>query len=1783
MRQRAIAHAIVSSCGLCALLALGSAVHGQGGAPIAAPDGAYVVLQGGTLTRAAPGVLANDTGNAALSAVLSQDVLHGALSLAADGSFTYAHDGGAATTDRFRYHASDGVLASSETTATLAVTGPVGATLEVPADHETVQDAIDAADSGDLILIAPGTYRETIELTKAVTLASWFLTTGDASYIDTTILDGRDRAAAIELPASAEDGASIIGLTIQNAEDGISARAKFHILRSRIRWTKDGIDYEGGGGGTARYSVFEENEDDGIDPDGDVDVLIEHNLIRNNGGDGIEVRLQPYSGPTLQYVIRHNRIFGNQEDGIQLIDYDVLTDRHFEISYNAIYDNVQAGLGMMSGANTQENYEGASIAERILVIGNTFSGNNHGMTGGDNAVVLNNLFVGHPVLAVKNVDGASELAFNLFHDNGAISSNANLDPATTYAGDPLLDPQLRLLTGSPAIDAGTAFYVFQGDTVIDLEASAYEGPAPDLGAFEWLPGSGSGPDAPDLSTPQEGAVDLPLTPTLRWQGSAETFQVQIATSSDFLSSQTVYHVSAGPALEHSVASGVLDHVRTYFWRVRGAESGATGAWSQVRSFTTEAPTGPPEAPTFSEPLPGVAGVELEPTLGWRGAADLFTVQIATDSTFTAPILETTTTAKSLVLGAGTLAHATTYYWRVRGENVFGSSPWSAAFSFTTMQPPSPLQPPWGLHSPTQDLDSIDLRWEEPTDARVTAYAIYRDDVRIATESEPDHLAVGLAPDTLYAFRVASIGVNGDESLPSAELSVWTTSGPPTIALDIPVTHSVDDAEERASGSASVTTSSTALELTEDGARLQLVGVRFRNVDVPGDTPILGARIQFTAAASHSTSTDLLIEGEDADDAGAFQQKKRNLSDRPPTGQSVSWDPPVWGSGDSGADERTPELTSIVQEIVDRPGWSAGNAMAFLISGSGQRVAYAYDGDPDRSAALEIEYLTTCSVDADGDGFACELDCDDDDDSIHPDADEICDGRDNDCDGSVDEHDAVDASLWYADFDGDGYGDPASTTVACTQPTGWLADTSDCNDADPAAFPGASEACNGRDDDCDGSVDGDGACGALTLSIPIAAGDDDVEERISLGGAMSMGGSTLQLVEDGTRQQAVGLRFRNVGLPQGATIVSARIQFDTDEIDTTSTNLVIEGEASDDAPVFERQDGNVTDRPRTGQAVPWTPDPWTSSRGSGPEQRTPELAALVQEIVDRSGWSEGNALVFIVTGSGTRSARSYDGTPSRAAVLELEYAEGGGGCTADADGDGFPCEVDCNDADPSVHPGVTDLCNGIDDDCDGSFDEDFASQSCATGQPGICAAGSTSCQAGAPLCEPDLQPQAEICSDGLDNDCDGDTDQDDASCGAPVSLSIPITAGHDDAEERTSSGGSMSMGSSSLQLVEDGSLDQAVGLRFRNVGLPQGATVVSARIQFNADESDSTSTSLVLQAQDSDDAPVFEREDGNITDRPRTSQSVTWTPDPWTGAHGSGPEQRTPELAALVQEVVSRPGWSEGNALAFIVTGSGTRTARSYDGTPSRAAVLELEYTQGGGGCTADADGDGFPCEVDCNDADPSVYPGAAEICDDGLDNDCDGDTDLDDVGSCSPLELSVQVTAGSDDAEERVSSGGSMSMGSSSLQLAEDGSLDQAVGLRFRNLGLPQGATILGARVQFSSDEIDTGSADLVIEGQASDDAATFERVDGNVTDRPRTSASVFWDPPAWTSSKASGADQRTPELTAIVQEIVDRPGWSDGNALVLIVTGSGTRTARSYDGTPARAAILEVEYLAAP
>jgi hypothetical protein len=99
------------------------------------------------------------------------------------------------------------------------------------------------------------------------------------------------------------------------------------------------------------------------------------------------------------------------------------------------------------------------------------------------------------------------------------------------------------------------------------------------------------------------------------------------------------------------------------------------------------------------------------------------------------------------------------------------------------------------------------------------------------------------------------------------------------------------------------------------------------------------------------------------------------------------------------------------------------------------------------------------------------DCDDADADVNPDAEELCDGLDQDCDGEIDEPPAG-STVWYRDADGDGHGDAGDTTTGCDQPAGYVSSDDDCDDADETAFPGAEETCDGVDDDCDGRTDED---------------------------------------------------------------------------------------------------------------------------------------------------------------------------------------------------------------------------------------------------------------------------------------------------------------------------------------------------------------------------------------------------------------------------------------------------------------------------------------------------------------------------------------------------------------------------------------------------------------------------------------------------------------------------------------------------------------------------------------
>jgi hypothetical protein len=177
----------------------------------------------------------------------------------------------------------------------------------------------------------------------------------------------------------------------------------------------------------------------------------------------------------------------------------------------------------------------------------------------------------------------------------------------------------------------------------------------------------------------------------------------------------------------------------------------------------------------------------------------------------------------------------------------------------------------------------------------------------------------------------------------------------------------------------------------------------------------------------------------------------------------------------------------------------------------------------------------------------------------------------------------------------------------------------------------------------------------------------------------------------------------------------------------------------------------------------------------------------------------------------------------------------------------------------------------------------------------------------------------------------------------------------------------------------------------------------------------------------------------------------------------------------------------------------------------------------------------------------------------------------------APQQVQARVSAGTDDAEEIVSTG-YMIINSTDVDLVADGSTLQASGLRFASVAIPRGATILNAYLQFRTRDATSGTAALTISGEARDQSATFSSATRDVTGRPRTTASVSWSPTAWAAGDVLAA-QRTPSLAAIVQEIVNRPGWSSGNALTFIVQGTGGRSARSFEYRATDAPLLVIDY----
>ncbi|MBY5990780.1 right-handed parallel beta-helix repeat-containing protein [Ferrimonas balearica] len=241
--------------------------------------------------------------------------------------------------------------------------------LLVPEDYRTIQQAVDAARSGDEIHIGPGIYSDRVTISDKEDL-----TITGSSAESVIISTGDDYAFSIYN----SEAIRLSSMSITNADDGITSDAELFINNVLVYHTVDGIDMEGGSL-TVTESHFFDNYDDAIDLDESTSALIEHNFISRSIDDGIEIRLHPTSeNDDLIIEIRNNVIYENSGDGIQIIDYEVNTNRQILVRRNLILSNGYNGLSTKDFENSIPDLNHGSIEEYLNISNNTFALNQIG-------------------------------------------------------------------------------------------------------------------------------------------------------------------------------------------------------------------------------------------------------------------------------------------------------------------------------------------------------------------------------------------------------------------------------------------------------------------------------------------------------------------------------------------------------------------------------------------------------------------------------------------------------------------------------------------------------------------------------------------------------------------------------------------------------------------------------------------------------------------------------------------------------------------------------------------------------------------------------------------------------------------------------------------------------------------------------------------------------------------------------------------------------------------------------------------------------------------------------------------------------------------------------------------------------------------------------------------------------------------------------------------------------------------------------------------------------------
>ena len=469
----------------------------------------------------------------------------------------------------------------------------------------------------------------------------------------------------------------------------------------------------------------------------------------------------------------------------------------------------------------------------------------------------------------------------------------------------------------------------------------------------------------------------------------------------------------------------------------------------------------------------------------------------------------------------------------------------------------------------------------------------------------------------------------------------------------------------------------------------------------------------------------------------------------------------WGLLDSslGVKEPYDAYADVIQQL--------GNCGSPFFDADGDGVSDDEDNCPDVGNAdqddLDGDDIgDACDDDTDGDGHdaiaAGGNDCDDQDAATHPGADEVCGGADEDCDGDLDDLDALGCAVFFRDDDEDGYGLDADSYCLCSPVAPFDAlQSGDCDDGDAGVHPAASEACNAADDDCDGDVDEMDALGCVvfyrdddgdgygqdgdtqclcTAAAPYEAtvpdDCDDADATVHPAATEACGGADEDCDGETDEQDA-----------DGCTVYYRDDDADGYGLDGDSTCLCLAESPYHSTYTGDCDDGDADIHPDATEVCGGADE---NCDGDVDEQDADGCTVYYRdEDDDGYGLSDDQACLC-------QAENPYD------AQLDGDCDDSDAGLDlADLDADGFTtCDGDCDDTEATVFPDHGELCDGLDNDCNGLVDE--------VDEDGD---GSIALDCGGDDCDdttPTAHPGAlEECSDGIDNDCDGAVDDADTEC------------------------------------------------------------------------------------------------------------------------------------------------------------------------------------------------------------------------------------------------------------------------------------------------------------------------------------------------------------------------------------------------------------------------------------